>query len=65
MLHGSDINRTGVPRRALVSHVISGECTYRPLKEHINERAMQRYGDYPGAGEVFRGPQFPQIWPAS
>src|SRR5262245_32828621 len=27
MLHGSDTNRTGQPRRAMVSHVFSGVCT--------------------------------------
>jgi ectoine hydroxylase-related dioxygenase (phytanoyl-CoA dioxygenase family) len=64
MLHGSDINRSGQPRRALVSHVISGECTYRERNEHINERAMRHYEEYPQAGEHFHGPQFPVIWPA-
>ncbi len=62
-LHGSDINRSGKPRRALVSHVFSGECTYRQRNEHINERAMKQYADYPTSGERFHGPQFPQIWP--
>ncbi len=63
MLHGSDINRSGRPRRALVSHVFSGACTYRQRNEHINERAMQHYADYPKPGERFHGPQFPLIWP--
>jgi hypothetical protein len=63
MLHGSDANRTGQPRRAMVSHVFSGVCTYRERNEHVNERAMRQYTDYPKNGERFHGPQFPQMWP--
>jgi len=47
-----------------VSHVLSGECTYRPGQGHVNETMMQRQPDCPQPGEAFRGPQFPPMWPA-
>jgi hypothetical protein len=58
-LHGSGINTSPTTRRALVSHVMSGECTYRPGQPHMNERCMKNYADQPLPGEQFRGPQFP------
>ena len=64
MLHGSDINRSSKPRRALVSHVMSDLCTYRERNEHVNERAMRRYAEYPMNGDRFHGPQFQLIFPA-
>jgi len=45
-------------RRAIVSHVMSGECTYRPGQVHMNEWMMVRYPEHPAPGEKFRGPQF-------
>ena len=65
LLHGSDRNFSPQRRRALVSHVMSGECTYRPGQVHMNEWMMARYPEHPAPGEKFRGPQFPPIWPAA
>ncbi|MBS0664042.1 MAG: phytanoyl-CoA dioxygenase family protein [Verrucomicrobia bacterium] len=65
LLHGSDRNFSPTRRRALVSHVMSGECTYRPGQEHQNEWIMKRYAEHPQPGEKFRGPQFPVMWPPS
>jgi ectoine hydroxylase-related dioxygenase (phytanoyl-CoA dioxygenase family) len=62
-LHGSDVNNSGQQRRALVSHLLSGVCTYRVRNEHVNERAMQQYAEHPTGGEHFHGPQFPLVWP--
>ena len=64
LLHGSGRNFSPFRRRALVSHVMSGKCTYRPGQYHMNEGAMRKQADFPAPGEKFRGPQFPQIWPA-
>jgi ectoine hydroxylase-related dioxygenase (phytanoyl-CoA dioxygenase family) len=63
LLHGSDRNFSASRRRALVSHVMSGECTYRPGQVHMNEWKMQDQPDCPLPGEKFHGPQFPIIWP--
>ncbi len=63
LLHGSGRNYTSSERPALVSHVMSGACTYQERNEHVNERAMKAYDDYPQTGEAFHGPQFPQLWP--
>ena len=65
MLHGSYKNWSLKARRAMVSHVMSGECTYRHVGRHICEKMMKTYSEYPGPGEPFRGPQFPQMWPGS
>ena len=65
LLHGSDRNFSASRRRALVSHVMSGACTYRPGQEHMNEWMMQRYPEHPKPGEKFHGPQFPVMWPAA
>lgn len=65
LLHGSDRNFSASRRRAIVSHVMSGECTYRPGQVHMNEWMMVRYPEHPAPGEKFRGPQFPPIWPAA
>ncbi len=65
LLHGSDRNFSAFRRRALVSHVMSTACTYRPGQTHMNEALMQAQPDCPAPGEKFRGPQFPTIWPAS
>ncbi len=62
-LHGSDRNFSSTTRRALVSHVMSGACTYRPGQAHMNEACMRRQPGCPAPGESFRGPQFPHIWP--
>lgn len=64
LLHGSDRNFSPQRRRALVSHVMSGECTYNPGQPHMNDWAMKKWSDYPAPGEKFRGPQFPVMWPA-
>jgi hypothetical protein len=64
LLHGSGRNFSPFRRRALVSHVMSGQCTYRPGQYHMNERVMRTTPEFPAPGERFRGPQFPQIWPS-
>ncbi|MFI5358107.1 MAG: phytanoyl-CoA dioxygenase family protein, partial [Opitutales bacterium] len=64
LLHGSDRNFSPTRRRALVSHVMSTACTYRPGQYHQNEDWMKLHTDYPQPGEKFRGPQFPVMWPA-
>lgn len=64
LLHGSGRNFSPNRRRALVSHVMSGECTYRPGQYHMNEREMRKHAEFPAPGEKFRGPQFPLLWPA-
>lgn len=62
LLHGSDRNFSASRRRALVSHVMSTECTYRPGQYHQNEDWMKLHAEYPQPGERFRGPQFPVMW---
>lgn len=64
LLHGSDRNFSSSRRRALVSHVMSSECTYRPGQPHMNEWKMQEQPDCPQPGDKFHGPQFPVMWPA-
>ena len=64
LLHDSEKNFSDADRFAIVSHVLSGECTYRPGQGHVNETMMQRQPDCPQPGEAFRGPQFPPMWPA-
>ena len=61
-LHGSGRNSSPIPRRALVSHVMSGECTYRPGQGHHNEDYMKRQPQCPKPGERFGGPQYPLMW---
>ena len=39
-------------RRAIVSHVMSSECTYRPGQEHMNDWMMKRQPDAPDAVEA-------------
>lgn len=63
-LHGSGRNLSDQPRYAIVSHVMSGECTYRPGQTHMNERVMKQQPECPLPGEKFGGPQFPLLWPA-
>ena len=63
-LHGSEINATGYPRRAMVSHVISGECTFKPGAFHSNIVKMQEQPECPQPGERFAGPQFPLMYEA-
>lgn len=63
-LHGSGKNTGATPRRALVSHVMSGACTYKPGQPHHNEHWMKKYEVHPQPGERFHGPQFPIIWDA-
>ncbi len=63
LLHGSDRNFSAFRRRAFVSHIMSTECTYRPMQQHMNEFVMATLPDRPAAGEKFRGPQFPVMWP--
>jgi phytanoyl-CoA dioxygenase PhyH len=65
LLHGSGHNESGEDRLAIVSHVISTECTYKPGRPHMNEQKMQKYGDGPAPGEAFRGRQFPVMWPGA
>lgn len=65
LLHGSDRNFSPSRRRALVSHVMSSECTYRPGQFHLNEAKMREYPEPPAPGEKFRGPQFPALWPVA
>ena len=62
--HGSGKNQSTHDRVALVSHMLSGSCTYRPMDEHIVERKMRDYDEYPKDGDLFRGPQFPLVWEA-
>jgi len=62
-LHGSGKNTSETPRYALVSHVISTECTYKPGQHHRNDDQMKAQPDCPQPGEPFRGPQFPLMWP--
>lgn len=61
-LHGSGKNLSQHPRKAIVSHVMSGQCTYRPGQPHMNERLMKTQPECPQPGERFRGPQFPLMW---
>lgn len=61
-LHGSGRNTGNTHRRAYVSHVMSGECTYKPGQPHHNEHWMKKYEVYPKPGERFHGPQYPVIW---
>ena len=61
-LHASDRNFSPVPRRAMVSHIMSGECTYKPGQGHMNEVMMKRQPNCPQPGERFDGPQFPLMW---
>jgi ectoine hydroxylase-related dioxygenase (phytanoyl-CoA dioxygenase family) len=65
LLHGSDRNFSASRRRALVSHVMSADCTYRPGQEHMNDWKMKETPDHPAPGEKFYGPQFPRMWPVS
>jgi hypothetical protein len=65
LLHGSDRNFSAFRRRALVSHVMSTECTYRPGYDHMNIGKMQAQPDCPRPGEKYHGPQFPVMWPAN
>jgi ectoine hydroxylase-related dioxygenase (phytanoyl-CoA dioxygenase family) len=65
LLHGSDRNFSASRRRALVSHVMSADCTYRPGQEHMNDWKMKETPDHPAPGERFRGPQFPPMWPVA
>jgi len=60
--HGSGKNQSNHERGALVSHMLSGDCTYRPMNTHICEKKMREYDEYPEDGEVIRGPQFPITW---
>lgn len=62
-LHGSDRNTSPITRRAMVSHVMSGECKYRLGQNHGNIDTMKTYPIYPKPGEHFCGPQFPKIYP--
>jgi len=62
-LHGSGINQSDAPREALVSHVMAGDCTYRPGQHHMNEDKMHEQSGGPQPGQTFRGPQFPHMWP--
>jgi ectoine hydroxylase-related dioxygenase (phytanoyl-CoA dioxygenase family) len=64
-LHGSDRNTSPITRRAMVSHVMSGECTYRPGQRHLNEDWMKKQPGCPQPGEKLSGPQFPLLWPKS
>jgi hypothetical protein len=61
-LHGSARNFSPIPRRAMVSHIMSGECTYKPGQGHHNEDYMKRQPQCPKPGERFGGPQFPLMW---
>jgi ectoine hydroxylase-related dioxygenase (phytanoyl-CoA dioxygenase family) len=60
--HGSGRNFSPVPRRAMVSHIMSGECTYKPGQGHHNEDYMKRQPQCPQPGDPFDGPQFPLMW---
>jgi len=62
-LHGSDRNTSPITRRAMVSHVMSGECRFRLGQHHHNLDWMKKYAEYPQPGEKFYGPQYPQIYP--
>ena len=62
-LHGSGKNLSPNPRYAIVSHVMSGDCTYKPGQPHMNEGRMKAQPDAPAPWERFRGPQFPPMWP--
>lgn len=64
-LHGSGKNLSDAPRYAIVSHVMSGECTYKPGQHHMNEDEMKKHTGYPAPGERFRGGQFPVLWPSA
>jgi hypothetical protein len=61
-LHGSERNTSPITRRAMVSHVMSGECTYKPGQGHHNEEFMKRQTPCPKPGEKFHGPQFPVMY---
>lgn len=63
MMHGSQHNTSVHPRRALVSHLMSGECAYRLGQPHHNLKWMKTYDLYPEPGERFYGPQYPQLYP--
>ncbi len=55
--HGSDSNRTGQPRRSLVSHCISSECRFHPTEvSHIYSRYKRAQDD--AMDESF----FPILW---
>jgi hypothetical protein len=62
-LHGSDRNFAPIPRRAMVSHTMSGECTYTPRQGHMCEGQMKKQPNCPKPGELLAGPQFPMLWP--
>ncbi|HYF49052.1 MAG TPA: phytanoyl-CoA dioxygenase family protein, partial [Planctomycetota bacterium] len=62
-LHGSERNTSPIPRRAMVSHIMSGNCVYREGQDHHNLHWMKTYREYPKPGERFFGPQYPIMWP--
>lgn len=58
-LHGTDINRTDKPRRAVITHLMPGHCRYDPKFKHL----MGQFADADGlgAGDVLKGEHFPEV----
>ncbi|HOA71977.1 MAG TPA: phytanoyl-CoA dioxygenase family protein [Phycisphaerae bacterium] len=58
-LHGTDVNRTDKPRRAVITHLMPGHCRYDSRYEHL----MGQFAEAEGLrhGDVLRGAHFPEV----
>jgi ectoine hydroxylase-related dioxygenase (phytanoyl-CoA dioxygenase family) len=58
-LHGTDINRTDRPRRAVITHLMPDHCRYDARFKHL--MAQYAEGDGLRDGDVLRGEHFPEV----
>jgi len=59
-LHGSGENRSGSPRKAIVTHLFNGDCTL--ARDRLPPEARQAFTT--DARGRLRGPAFPRLFPA-
>lgn len=58
-LHGTDVNRTPRPRRAVITHLMPGHCRYNAKFEHLMAKYAQSNGLHDG--EILCGEHFPEV----
>ena len=58
-LHGTGLNRTDRPRRAVITHLMPGHCRYNARFKHL----MAQYAEAEALqdGDILRGAHFPEV----
>lgn len=58
-LHGTDVNTTDKPRRAVITHLMPGHCRYDMRFKHL----MAQYAEGEGLkdGDILKGEHFPEV----